>query len=1581
MTSRLIGWIFVLLAIFISREAIGQELSFCYRYQCFPTLSQAEQALRQDPQYSDYAPFAVPDRKSVGAEHIYHYYKIPDRQPAHWFSPDFAVPSFSNSTPGCTPNSPVLVKGCPSEEVALSSAFNTQAFYNADIRSDFRPAGSYKYGSLTRSHIGGVIDYGIISFISVYGTADRGLWQPDYGDFRGFDFEAVYGMQSNPVKSYRISIEKRLTFECPAGYQPPFEMKDYPGGDVYSFAWCRPKSGVPYITAKVTQVSSCAANKNPCHPATGDKSRVEVDFEFGERAFARYYHSLGQLDDGYLSKGWSHSFSERVLPLAGAQALITPDGNYETLVYIPGSNLYRTKQDPGGVLEIVSGTGPVKYRYRTLAGEVKEFNPAGRLIAIRSVQNPVRDIELSYVDERLAQVVDARGRSLNFSYAGDRLVRIDLPDGNHVGYAYDGAGQLALADYGNGHVKQYHYGEQGLAASDFSNLLTGITSEDGRRYASFGYDAYGRVTSSRLHADGGFVSSTTLDYVSSDTVKVVTDEHGLKTYKFGAAPYRRMLSVSDGTGVVTNTFVSDRLTQSVDRKGLVANYSYDQGFLAAAYEASGTAEQRRTVLARDADKRIIRRDVYGKTGATEILRSVELTTYDAAGRVAATCRVEPSVPSALAYVCGSQVVPPSGVRQTSNRYCEPSDVDQGRCPVVGLLKSVSHAGGDTADYHYYGADDLGCSVDATCHYRKGDLWKVSNALGQVSEVLRYDGAGRVLSVKDANGVVTDLEYHPRGWLTARKVRGADDASEADDAITRIDYWPTGLVKQVTQPDGDYTTYEYDAAHRLTAVSDNAGHRIEYLLDNAGHRVKEDVKDAGGQLKRTLSRLYNQLGQLATVADAQANATDYGYDANGNLTGVTDALGRQTQHAYDPLNRLKRSLQDVGGIQAETKFEYDVLDHLTKVTDPKGLATTYAYNGLGDLLQLNSPDTGTTTYTYDGAGNRKTQTDARGVTTQYGYDALNRLVSIAYPDSSLDVAYGYDTPPPACEAGERFSVGRLTRMQDGSGSTQYCHDRFGQVVRKVQTTNGVSLVLRYAYTRGGRLKSMTYPDGSTVDYVRDGQGNIREVGVARAGQPRQVLLHQASYHPFGPVAGWVYGDGRSMQRPLDMDYRPLSIEGGTGGLALGFGYDDVGNLTALSSGTPPPLTYGYDVLGRLTATRDGPTQALIDGYGYDKTGNRLSHTTAAGTQAYAYPADSHRLASVAGQVRSYDAVGNTLSNGPREYVYSAANRMSQVKQGGLATMHYAYNGKGEQVRRHIGSGNVYTVYDEAGHWLGDYDGAGHALQQALWMDDLPVGLLANGQQLHYVQPDHLGTPRVVIEAARNVPVWRWDLKGEAFGGTPPEQDPDNDGTPFVFDMRFPGQRFDAASGLNYNYFRDYDASSGRYVQSDPIGLRGGIDTYGYISNTPLAGMDVNGLKKVILFGPNDDPAFFSAIKGYKDSDSKCLVYAHGSPAVVSDARNGSKYIFDAEVLAKLLLASGCTEDMDVTLYACRVGQGENSIAEDLGKLKIFKSVEGPDSYIFYNQNPEGYGPSWIYEKLPAPDNKLPDTKKPGSMRKF
>ena len=119
------------------------------------------------------------------------------------------------------------------------------------------------------------------------------------------------------------------------------------------------------------------------------------------------------------------------------------------------------------------------------------------------------------------------------------------------------------------------------------------------------------------------------------------------------------------------------------------------------------------------------------------------------------------------------------------------------------------------------------------------------------------------------------------------------------------------------------------------------------------------------------------------------------------------------------------------------------------------------------------------------------------------------------------------------------------------------------------------------------------------------------------------------------------------------------------------------------------------------------------------------------------------------------------------------------------------------------------------------------------------------QLYFIHTDHLNTPRLITNNAGQA-VWRWD-NIDPFGGNPPDENPSGLGV-FSCNLRLPGQYFDQETNLHYNYFRDYDPAIGRYIQSDPIGLAGGVNTYAYVRNNPLRWIDPFGLDVTMTCRP-------------------------------------------------------------------------------------------------------------------------------------
>ncbi len=307
------------------------------------------------------------------------------------------------------------------------------------------------------------------------------------------------------------------------------------------------------------------------------------------------------------------------------------------------------------------------------------------------------------------------------------------------------------------------------------------------------------------------------------------------------------------------------------------------------------------------------------------------------------------------------------------------------------------------------------------------------------------------------------------------------------------------------------------------------------------------------LRFSLAREYNALNRLVRVANANnftttlfaqnAPGISEGYDANGNPRRVSDGLGIVTERRYDALDRLVATVRDFdptaaspNTVDTTTTFRFDALDRPTRVVDPDGIPTEYIYNGFGDVATLISRDAGNRSFRYDAAANRTRATDARGYVADFTYDALNRPLSTLYADSSFNVRHDYDQPDSVTRCVGSFPVGRLTRISDRDGITTFCYDRRGNVLRKTVESLWNTRSIAYEYTRGDRLKVVTYPSGSIVRYGRDAMARIASVTwQPNAAATPTPLLGNVSYYPYGPVQTLTFGSGRTLTKTYDQDY--------------------------------------------------------------------------------------------------------------------------------------------------------------------------------------------------------------------------------------------------------------------------------------------------------------------------------------------------------------------------------------------------------------------------------------------------------------
>lgn len=570
-----------------------------------------------------------------------------------------------------------------------------------------------------------------------------------------------------------------------------------------------------------------------------------------------------------------------------------------------------------------------------------------------------------------------------------------------------------------------------------------------------------------------------------------------------------------------------------------------------------------------------------------------------------------------------------------------------------------------------------------------------------------------------------------------------------------------------------------------------------------------------------------------------------------------------------------SFNDQNG--TKTTFTQQADEFILNVQDLRGVSTHYRYNKSGQILSETSPEQGVLSYTYDDQG-RPFQIEMEAdISSKLTFDEQNRVTRQVWREGSderIATRYLYDD----CENGE----GKLCRVVHNDHVMRYKYTLDGKLalVKTKLADEEVVETIHYVYDDNGLLKSMRYPSGLRVAYRYDEQGRVLALnGVYETGtdSERFTILRAIRYDEVtGLVIGFMHGNGISTRFRYNAQGRLTKLTRRLNGEIVDkdlYAYDSQGLIASIDRlNSTESRRYEYDPEGRLIQESQGDSTVsnmTMINYSYDAVGNRLMRTVDGRTKTYNYAPDANQLQSIERKSLSYDTRGNLLEDraGSRSFDYSATNRMEAFYRDGELKAEYDYDVNGRRIRKRLhrpnseGVKSVRFLYNTNGRLISQTsrreDRRTVRARDLVWLGPIPVAQIervvtkrgltkkANVLSLH---TDYLGTPRQAKdEYGKTVWSWHGDAFGARAGNIPAvNRDPDGDGKKTEVSLRFPGQYHDRESGLWYNHNRDYDPKLGRHIQSDPIGLLGGINRYTYVSNKPTYLVDPNGLAEICYY---------------------------------------------------------------------------------------------------------------------------------------
>lgn len=718
----------------------------------------------------------------------------------------------------------------------------------------------------------------------------------------------------------------------------------------------------------------------------------------------------------------------------------------------------------------------------------------------------------------------------------------------------------------------------------------------------------------------------------------------------------------------------------------------------------------------------------------------------------------------------------------------------------GNLVTQTMPNGLVTNYTYKNIDNSNTS---------GLLASISTNSGQSIVINSYDSRGNITSIT-VNGLTKTMTYDYKGRILTESVNGATNTYTYDIS---------GNMLTSQMADGYLLTMTYDTANRLLSISDNMGGNATFIPDDYTNEVLTTSINQNNNLVIQRNKVIDSLRRITETfnATSRTKQTNNYYNYIDKPNSTTDANGNNTNYGFNSRNDMTNYSF---GLDTVSK-QYDIDSNQTSI-NVSYQQTTMNYDDFGRITQLNSPDTGIHNYTYDTANRRDTHTDAKGIVHTTISDLNNNPVTMSHVGNGVTQTENYTYN----------NNGSLMTMIDNSGSTTMIRNNLDQIMKKTVVIGGKTLIVQYGYNTIGQLVNMTYPSGLVIQY---GYTNGFLTSISSSGNN---IVNNISYNSMlkEPVS-YVLGGNI------------VTIDKDTDGLLTGFvdsgtfnqtiTTDNMGHVLSLIDSSSNDdfnimLTPNYEVQsgtmnGKNLSYNIGPNHNLFvqnDGITNINYNPSYYHNKIASLNDN-MSGSSYNL--------QYDNNGNTISDNKGSYTYDLKNNMissSRTIDGVAFTGSYTFNALSQRVAKNVGGQVRYFVYNENNQVVGEYDSSGNVINEYVYFGLRPVAV-KNNNSLNIVHTDYLGTPRAITSGLNGGSmIWQW--KNENPYGY------NKANGSIEFNLRFAGQYYDSESGLHYNMFRTYNPELGRYMQSDPIGLAGGFNTYNYVGRNPISAIDSDGL---------------------------------------------------------------------------------------------------------------------------------------------